>query len=370
MKKTIVVKVGTSTLTEEGNSLKRRAFAELARQIAQMMEEGHKVILVSSGATAAGRELLRTKGSESEAAAKQMLASVGQSQLMRVWAEIFSNHDITVGQILLTRSDFLSRTRYLNIRDTLEALLESGILPIINENDPVATKESFVGDNDNLAARICNMSAADLFVILTNQQGLFDKDPSKHRDARHIPEVKRIDQTILKMGKKSTSKGGTGGMSTKIEAAELASHSGTTTHICTLKEKDVLIRLAAGEALGTRFLASTTPLESRKRWLMAEATQGTLQVDRGAAEKIKKEGVSLLAVGIVSVEGKFDRGAGVKIVSAEGEILGVGLSNYNSGDIALLKGVHSSEIEERLGYSFGPEIIHRDNFAPITLHES
>ncbi len=242
----------------------------------------------------------------------------------------------------------------------MHALLDHGILPIVNENDPVATKHSFVGDNDNLGAHISNMIAAQLFVILTDQHGLYDKDPRSNPDAKLISLVKTIDDQVVEAAKRSSTKFGTGGMATKIEAAQLASHSGTPTEITSMETPDVLIKLAAGDMVGTRFIASTSPRESRKRWLLSEKPQGSVKVDKGAAEKLSLSGASLLPVGIIGLEGEFDRGALIEIVSEEGS-LGVGLTNYSFKEIQKIGKCHSDKIEGILGYSFGPEVIHRDN---------
>lgn len=363
MHKTYVIKIGTSTLTQGTKRLSRRVMLDLANQISALHEEGASVVLVTSGAVAAGRDVLHTHVPEMVLPSKQMLASVGQVHLMEVWRDLFSIYSIAVGQMLLTRSDFANRQRYLNVRDTLQALLNHRIIPIINENDAIVMNENRVGDNDNLSALIANMIAADLLILFTDQSGLFDSNPAENPKARFIPEVRAIDDSIRKMAGGSGTSLGTGGMATKIQAATLATQSGTPTVITRLSEANVLRRIYEGEKVGTFFHATSSRRESRKRWLLAEPFQGVLQLDNGAVEKVCKKGASLLPVGIVSLKGQFERGAVVQLVSPQGQAVGIGLSNYGSGDIAQLLGLKSELIEERLGYSYGNEVVHRDNLA-------
>jgi glutamate 5-kinase len=358
--KKIVIKLGTSTLTKGTLNLSRPAMLEVARQVSELHGRGVEIVLVTSGALSAGREVIPEYKQDKSVPSKQMLCSVGQVRLMEIWTELFGLYDIHVGQILLTRSDFSNREPYLNIRDTLHAMLDHRILPICNENDPVANKKSLVGDNDNLGAFIANMIAADLFVILTDQKGLYDKDPRTNPDAKLISIVKTINDEVVEAAKDTSTKLGTGGMATKIEAAQLASHSGTPTEITSMSVPDVLLKLAKGEMAGTRFAATESTRESRKRWLLSEKSKGKVVVDPGAAQKLKTGGASLLPIGITATGGKFDRGALIQI-SKNGKVLGVGISNYSSAEIEKIKKTHSEKIEEVLGYTFGPEVIHRDN---------
>lgn len=357
----IVVKVGTSTLTEGAKKLSPSVMHELARQLVLLQKEGHEVILVSSGAIAAGRERLFHPPADKALPMKQMFASVGQVELMHRWSEIFATFSTAVGQVLLTRDDLSHRRRYLNARDTLFCLLDHKIVPIINENDTVATREIRVGDNDNLAAYVANLIAADLLILLTDQEGLFTADPRRDPNAKLIPIVEKIDASIVEMAGGSGTTLGTGGMSTKIEAASVASQSGTETIITTLKHPDVLLEIGKSKQVGTRFITSTTPKESRKRWLLSERKQGTIQVDQGAAEKIKEKGASLLPSGIVLTEKSFERGAVVQIVDIRGKPIGVGITHYGSQEIEQIKRHQSKEIESILGYSYGTEVIHRNN---------
>lgn len=357
----LVVKVGTSTLTQGSKHLSRRIMLELTQQISKLHENKIAVVLITSGAVAAGREVLHAHIPEMILPSKQMLASVGQVRLMELWRDLFSVFNIAVGQMLLTRSDFANRQRYLNVRDTLQALIHHRIIPIINENDAVVMNENRVGDNDNLSALIANMIAADSLVLLTDQTGLYNANPAEYPEAVLIEEVHQIDDAIRKMAGGSGTTQGTGGMATKVQAASLATQSGTPTIITTLREPDILVRISRGEAVGTLFHATATRRESRKRWLLAESSQGMIKLDAGAVEKVSKKGASLLFVGVTGLQGEFERGAVVQLISPAGETVGVGLCNYSSKDIPQLIGLKSAHIEDKLGYSYGQEVVHRDN---------
>lgn len=360
--KKIVVKLGTSSLTKGTKSLSRRHILEFVKQIAQLHESGIDVIVVTSGAVAAGREVVQNI-SDRSLPTKQMFAAVGQSRLMQLWMEMFTIFGISVGQVLLTRADFSDRQRYLNIRDTLFSLLAHRVIPIINENDAVANEEIKVGDNDNLSAMVANLISADLLVLLTDQKGLYTADPRNNPEAKLISNVEHIDDSIRALAG-STSKGlgfGVGGMITKIEAAQLATQGGTSTLIASAEEPNILVEIAKGQKIGTYFSAASTPLESRKRWLLSKKPQGTLHVDAGAERKLCKEGASLLAVGVTKTSESFARGAIIKILSSEDQPLAVGLACYSSDEIQKLKGAKSSQIESLLGYTYGPEVVHRDD---------
>ncbi len=369
---TLVIKLGTSTLTQGTKQLSRRYMVELARQIVHLREQGKQIVLVTSGAVAAGRELLGHPTVERYWPSKQMFASVGQGRLMQIWADLFGLFNVNVGQLLLTRGDFSNRQRYLNVRDTLHCLLKHHVLPIINENDTVATKDIRVGDNDNLAALVSNLIAADRLVLLTDQQGLYTADPRQNAEAKLIPVVKHIDESIFNLaGGSSAALGlGTGGMITKIQAAQLAAQTGTSTTIASSQAPNVLLEIAEGKAIGTLFLAETTARESRKHWLLSEKHQGVIHIDQGAEQKLRFGGASLLAVGIVKTSGSFERGALVQLVSPEGQPIAVGITNYGSADIQKLIGSHSKHIEDILGFSYGPEVIHRDNMTRIKYKEA
>lgn len=363
--KKIVVKVGTSTLTQGTKKLSRHYMIELTRQLAQLHAEGHEVILVSSGAIAAGRELLNHPAVDRSLPSKQMFAAVGQVQLMKIWTKLFALYEIHVGQVLLTRDDLSQRRRYLNARNTFQCLLKHKIVPIVNENDTVATKEIKVGDNDNLAALVANLIAADLMILLTDQDGLYTADPRLDPKATLIPFVKHIDESIFALARGSSTKLGTGGMTTKLEAAKMASQCGTPTVIASSSAPNILKEIVAGKQVGTLFQTEITPQESRKRWLVSEKKQGIIHIDAGAATKISHHGASLLPSGIVKVSGSFDRGAIVQLLDPSGHAVAVGMSNYDSEEIHQLFGVHSEAIEEVLGYSYGPEIINRTNMTRV-----
>ncbi len=364
--KKIVVKVGTSTLTQGSKKLSCKYMLELTRQLAILHDRGDQVILVTSGAIAAGRELLNNPTIDRSMPSKQMFAAIGQVQLMQIWTQLFALYDIHVGQLLLTREDLSHRKRYLNARNTLSCLLEHRIIPIINENDSVATQEIRVGDNDNLAALVANLIAADLLILLTDQQGLYTADPRLNPQAQLIPVVKQIDDSIFALARGSSTSLGTGGMTTKIEAAQIAAHSGTPTLIASSALPNVLIEISEGKPLGTFFQTNTTPQESRKRWLLSKKTQGTIHVDAGAATKIIEHGASLLPSGIVQTTHVFERGAIVQIVDSTGKKpLAVGITNYGNEEIQKLIGMHSNQIEDILGYSYGNEIVHRTHMTRI-----
>ncbi len=362
---TIVVKLGTSTLTGGTARLSRPHMLELIRQVMMLQREKHRIVLVSSGAMAAGRELLADPDLPNHLPAKQMLCAVGQGYLMQVYSTLFGLYDVHIGQVLLTHDDFSHRTRYLNARNTLSTLLDYGIVPIVNENDTVAVEEIKVGDNDNLSAQIAALLDADLLILLTDQEGLYDRNPHLHPDARLIPEVRDIDEHIWKLAGGTTNHLGTGGMVTKLQAAQLAVRSGTRTVIAHGRLPDVLLRVVQGERVGTTFLPASNHLESRKRWLLAERPQGTLQVDEGAARVLRENGASLLPVGVRAVQGDFERGAIVRIVDSGQRSLAQGLTNYTSLELAQLCGRRSQEIIEVLGYTYGDEAVHRDNMVII-----
>jgi glutamate 5-kinase len=360
----IVVKLGTSTLTAGTTALSPGRMVELVRQMADLHRQGSKVVLVSSGAIAAGRECLAFPQLPRDIPAKQMLAAVGQPRLMALYEQLFELYKLTVAQVLLTRTDLADRRRYLNSRNTLSALLSQRVIPIINENDTVATEEIRVGDNDNLSALVANLIEADLLVMLTDQPGLFTSDPRTDPSAELIHDITSpsIPQSIWEAVGGVAGKLGTGGMLTKLQAADLARRSGTMVVIAAGDEENVLIRLARGEKLGTRFSPLATPLEGRKRYILAGGNQlsGVLVVDAGAKRALLK-GSSLLPVGVKRFSGDFDCGDTVKVVDSSGSEIARGLVNFSSGDLAHIAGRQSSEIEAILGSDYADEVIHRNN---------
>ncbi len=362
MYKRIVVKLGTSVLTGGTRQLDRSHMVEIARQCAALRRQGCEVIVVTSGAIAAGRERLDHPALPPTVAAKQMLAAVGQGWLMHVWESLFDIYGLHVGQMLLTRADVADRNRFLNARDMLAALLEHGIIPIINENDAVATAEIKVGDNDNLSALIAVLAEADLLLLLTDQPGLFTADPRTHPEAQLIPEVRTIDEALQAIAGDSVSGLGVGGMSTKLQAADVARRAGADVIVAAGRATDVILHAACGEAVGTRFPALEAPLESRKRWIFGGTRpDGRVIVDAGAQRALRERGGSLLPAGITAVEGSFERGDTVLIVGPKGKPLARGIVRYGSADLAQIRGHHSEEIVERLGYTLGPVAVHRND---------
>jgi glutamate 5-kinase len=365
--KRLVIKLGTSLLTAGTPHLNPRRMLEIVRQVAVLHERGAEVIMVSSGAVAAGREQLGNPDLGRYIPAKQMLSAIGQPRLMHAYSDIFALFGIQVAQVLLTEADFRNRQRYLNARDTLLALLAYRVIPIINENDTVATDELRLGDNDNLSALAANLTDADLLVMLTDQPGLFSSNPRTDPNARLINLVEIIDEDVLKSAQGAGSAQGTGGMITKLEAAQLATRSGTTVVIAQGSCPDVLPDLIGegGADIGTWFQPVSSRVESRKRWLLSEQPQGKIRVDEGAARKLVRSTASLLPVGVVAIEGNFERGVVVSVCGPEGREVARGLTNYNAGELARLCGAKSKEIEARLGYTYGDEVILRDRLVII-----
>lgn len=363
----IVIKLGTSSLTAGTERLAPPRILELVRQMAELRRGGCELLLVSSGAIAAGREWLDFPRLSKDIPQKQMLAAVGQPRLMALYQQLFGFYDQTIGQVLLTRFDLSDRRRYLNARNTLSALLAQGVLPVINENDTVATEEIRVGDNDNLSALVTNLVEADLLVLLTDQPGLFTADPRRDPQARLVAEVASPDipPELWQAASGAGGSLGTGGMVTKLQAADLARRSGAMVVIARGSDPDVLLRIGAGEPVGTRFYPVASAVESRKRYLLAGGRRSArLVIDDGAVKALRAGG-SLLPVGLVAVEGQFERGELVRVVDQSGSELGRGLVNYAAADLAKIAGKRSQEIESLLGYAYGDEIIHRNNLAVL-----
>ena len=365
----IVAKFGTSLLTGGSDRLNRDIMSSLVSQVAQLHKQGLEMIIVSSGAIASGRHKLGLTKQIKGIPFKQVLASVGQHRLMSLYEQLFSQYNITVAQALLAKADLLDRAGYLNARNTLLALLELRVLCIVNENDVVAVdeiQEAIFGDNDNLSAMVANLIDADLLLILTDAAGLYTADPYHDPHAQLISQVERIDSEIERLAADTPGSLGAGGMITKLEAAKLATSSGVMVVIADGREPDVILRLANGEAIGTRFLPTTSKLESRKRWMLSGlSTKGKLVVDSGAALALRKQKRSLLAAGIGNIEGEFQRGDIVNIYDAEGSRLGCGITNYSSADINVIKGAHSKKIAALLGYDYGSEVVHRNNLVVL-----
>ncbi len=363
--KRIVVKFGTNLLTGGSDCLNTDIMSSLVSQVARLHRKGIELIVVSSGAIAAGRYKLGLAEEPKGIPYKQILASIGQSRLINVYEQLFEQHEITVAQALLTKADLSDRAGYLNARNTLLALLELRVLCIVNENDVVAVdeiQEAKFGDNDNLSAMVANLIDADLLIMLTDTAGLYNADPQLHPEAHLIAQVDKIDADIERLAADTPGEMGTGGMVTKIEAARLATASGVSMVIADGRLPDVIIRLADGEAIGTHFLPSSLKLESRKRWMLSGlCVRGKLFIDPGAAAALEKKNRSLLAAGIERIKGKCKRGDIVNIYNSHGRRIGCGISNYSSADIEIIKGAHSGQIVKLLGYDYGSEVVHRNN---------
>jgi len=360
--KRIVIKIGSRILTDEDGNLDRAWISALASDVAELRRKGIEVIMVSSGAVAAGRTLMGITERPRTIPQKQAAAAVGQPLLMHEYEEAMRASGYRVAQILLTREDLADRQRFLNARATLGTLLEFGIIPIINENDTVAVEEIKFGDNDNLSALVTNLADAGLLVILTDIDGLYDADPRLNTDARLIPLVRSITKEMERSAGGSGSTVGTGGMATKLSAAKKAGKSGAATLILNGRVAGILLQAMGGEDLGTFFLPEARSLSSRKHWIaFTLRPKGKIYVDAGASRVLRQEGRSLLPSGVTMLEGNFERGAGVRICDPEGTEFARGVTDYGSGELALILGRKSSEIEDILGYRYGDAIIHRDN---------
>lgn len=357
----LVVKVGSALVTNNGEGLDLGAISEWARQIADLRLAGRQIVLVSSGAIACGLRRLGWSRRPKAVHELQAAAAVGQMGLAQVYESAFARYGLHTAQVLLTHDDLADRTRYLNARSTLSTLLQLGVVPIINENDTVVTEEIKFGDNDTLGALVANLVEADGLIILTDQPGLFTADPRKDPHAALIAEARAGTPELEAMAGGSGTLIGTGGMISKVIAAKRAARSGAHTVIASGREKEVLIRLARGEALGTLLVAETQPLTARKQWL-ADHLQlsGRLVLDAGAVNALQ-DGRSLLPIGVVSVAGEFERGAAVACMSSAGKEVARGLINYGSSDARRIARRASQDIEEILGYIDEPEMIHRDN---------
>ncbi len=358
----IVIKIGSQVLTSGDQELDRGFVASLASQVAEARSKGLEMLIVTSGAVAAGRGALGLTSRPKTIPQKQAAAAIGQSRLMRAYEDAFAAHGINVAQLLLTRGDLADRTRYLNARATLETLLECGVVPIINENDTVAVEEIKFGDNDNLSALVTNLVDAGMLIILTDIDGLYDADPRNNPDARLISLVKAVTRDLERIAGGSGSAVGTGGMATKLAAAKKAGKSGAVTVIANGTNAGIVSRVICGEEVGTLVLAETASLTSRKHWIAYSLRpQGKIFVDSGASDVLRREGRSLLPSGVTAVEGNFNRGACVRICDHSGGEFARGITDYASSEVSMVLGRRSSEIEEILGFRYGDEIVHRDN---------
>lgn len=357
----VVVKIGSALLTRDGQGLNNDGIQNWVAQLAQFRACGVETVLVTSGAVAAGMQRLGRNQRPHALHELQAMAAVGQMNLVQVYESAFQRHGLHTAQVLLTHDDLANRQRYLNSRSTLRTLLSLGVIPVVNENDTVATEEIRFGDNDTLAALVANLVEADLLLILTDQRGLYDRDPRQHPDARLVEEGIAGDKQLLSMAGGSGALG-RGGMRTKLLAAEKAAHSGASTVIASGREENVIVRVLSGEVVGTHLKAEQGRVAARKQWLAGHAhAAGSLRLDAGAVRVIRESGKSLLPVGVKAIEGTFTRGEVISCLDPEGHEVARGLVNYSSEEAARIIGHASDKIESILGYVDEPELIHRDN---------
>jgi glutamate 5-kinase len=362
----LIIKVGSSLVTNDGKGLDTAAIAKWAEQIAQLRVLGKEVVLVSSGAIAEGMQRLGFDKRPTGVHELQACAAVGKMGLAQIYETSFRQHDLRTAQVLLTHADLADRERYLNARSTLFTLLRLGVIPIINENDTVVTDEIKFGDNDTLGALVANLIEGDALIILTDQKGLFTADPRKDPDAQFVHEAKAGDPALEAMAGGAGTGIGRGGMLTKILAAKRAATSGAHTVIAWGREEQVLTRLAAGEAIGTQLIAQTAQLTARKQWMADHLqTAGKVVLDAGAVQKLKAEGKSLLPIGVVEVTGEFGRGDVITCVDESGMAIARGMSNYSSSEARRIMRRPSTEILAILGFVEESELIHRDNMVLV-----
>ena len=359
--KRAVIKIGSGVLTRK-NGLNLNLIDDLATEVCRLRKKGIEVILVSSGAIAAGLKKAGLSKRPTSLSQMQALAAMGQSNLIMAYEEAFSRQGAKAAQILLTRDDLTHRRRYLNARNTLRTLLAWKIIPIINENDTVGTDEIKFGDNDNLSALVVNLTESHLLVNLTNIDGLYDKDPRRHPDAQLIPLVEKVDRRITKAANTIPGFLGTGGMASKLTAAENISLGGIASIIANGTRPNILKDIFSGKSCGTFFLPETSALNSRRQWIaFTKKTKGAIVIDEGAEKALTKNGKSLLPSGITTVQGRFSMGDSVVIQGKNKQKIAIGMVNYSSGDLKKIIGARTSEIEAILGYRHDDEIVHRDN---------
>ena len=373
MTKRIVVKLGTNILTKNSTNLDMKTIDQITDQISTLNKLGNEILIVTSGAVTAGKQIMISKKSNvdlnnKKISFRQGLAAIGQPELMTAYKNSFNRHNIIISQILLTRDDLNIRKRYLNFRNTLENLLSSKIVPIINENDVVSVDElagNNFGDNDTLSAMVSNTIDADLLVLLGEVDGFYSSDPFNNPKAKIITKITEITPEIRSYAKDSHDQYGTGGMKSKIEAADLSMSSGIKMVIASGYTKNILIRLNRSEDIGTVFIPKVNRLEARKRWILSgkNNSSGKIIVDMGADAAIKENGNSLLPVGVLDVINSFKRGDIIEVINSKNHSICWGITNYDSSEIIKIKGVNSDNIESILGHSYGEEVVHRNNMA-------
>lgn len=358
--KRVVIKIGSGVISNDAG-LDQQMVSQLANEICDLREKGIEIIVVSSGAVAAGRCSLGIEGRPKTIPQKQAAAAIGQPRIMRAYKEVFNQRGQTAAQVLLTRDDLSNRRRYLNAHNTLDTLFEYGVTPIVNENDTVVVEEIRFGDNDNLSALVASLMEADLLLILSDVDGFYTGDPGKDQSARLMPLVERINGEIEAMAGTSSSTVGTGGMLTKLQAAQKAGVAGVPTLIVNGRTEQILRRVFAGEELGSLFLSSGSRLNARKRWIaLSMRPSGKILLDAGAVRAVVEGGKSLLPTGIVAVEGDFERGDAVHICTPDAAPFAIGIANYNSAELDKIKRHRCAEIESILGYQYRDEAVHRD----------
>lgn len=361
-----VIKIGSSLVTNDGQGLNRLAIQGWMQELAELRQRGYEVILVSSGAVAEGMSRLGWSQRPHALHELQAAAAVGQMGLVQAYEKNLQEHGLHSAQVLLTHEDLRDRNRYINARSTLCTLLELGVIPVVNENDTVATEEIRFGDNDNLAALVANLISADVLIILTDQDGIYDKNPNMHTDAKLINHCNADDKLLDAAAGPSHHALGRGGMVTKIAAARRAERSGTTTIITSGKNSATLLSIANKDYTGTTITPATEPLTARKQWIANQLQPvGSIHLDAGATDVIRSGGASLLPVGVSAVDGEFNRGDLIACIDQTGREIARGLINYNSAETRLILGKASSDIEAILGYIDEPELIHRDNLAVL-----
>jgi glutamate 5-kinase len=365
----IVAKIGTNLLTAGSDRIDAGVMSSIVGQVVRLIDDGRDVVLVTSGAIAAGRERLAGAKERRDIPFRQVLAAVGQPRLMQAYDALFAAHGHVAAQTLVSKRDLFDRAGYLNARNTLLGLLEMRVAPIVNENDAVAIDEiadAKIGDNDNLSALVANLIDADLLVMLTDIDGLYTADPRRDRTAVLLPRVEKITKEIEKSAGVSETGRGTGGMVTKLQAAKLATGGGSDVFIADGHAPDALYRIAAGEHVGTMLPARASRLESRKRWMLSGlATKGCIVVDDGAVRALLERGRSLLPAGVREVRGPFKRGDTVNIALPEGPVIACGITNYDDRELAAISGVRSDRIAAVLGHEYGSEAVHRNNLVVL-----
>ncbi|MDD5009800.1 MAG: glutamate 5-kinase [Syntrophorhabdaceae bacterium] len=363
--KRIVVKIGTSVLVDAAGKISTARIRNISKQVKAVKDAGVEVIVVSSGAIACGMETLGLAKKPKEMAKRQALASIGQVMLMKMYMQTFEKDGLNVGQILLTHEDIKNRTSCLNLTNTLDMLISMDIVPVINENDALSFEEIRFGDNDNLSALIAQITSADLLLLLSDVEGLYERDPNRYPDALMIRVVKKVDEDIEKAAAGTQSEKSIGGMVSKLEAARKAGHYGIATRVVPGNRENVIVKIVRGEDIGTLFLPGRK-LARRKWWTaFAFKVKGTVLIDEGAEKAVVNNCKSLLPSGIIKVEGHFSIGECIEVKNISGKVIARGITNYSSSDVEQIRGLKSVDIEKKLGYKYTEEVIHRDNMVVL-----